>query len=146
MRAKYVNINEEEIGLIPDAWGDEFDVYKNPRSMKRMGESLRAISDKEGNLYVVDDNATKFIHYQIADWLKIHGYINTSGHLKYDCKNFLYWERLHGTNTFHLSGTYSKIDLRKPQIRENYEKLARKVKQKNPQYSFISNNPKMFDY
>ena len=47
----------------------DVEVYKNPKSIKRMGSYNRAISDSEGNLYVADDH--NILHSELRNFLKI---------------------------------------------------------------------------
>jgi|AntAceMinimDraft_16_1070373.scaffolds.fasta_scaffold36280_4 hypothetical protein len=140
MRAKFIHINEDLLGVISNPWYSngnrsirKFEVFKNPRSIKRMGESLRAISDKEGNLYVVDDNGEWLIHGRIRDWLEDKKFIKPC--TMNIAEDGVRWQRLDDTDDFYLAESYSEMDVMNYKL--IFKKLTEKVKQKNPQYNFI---------
>lgn len=112
------------------------DVYKNPKSMKRMKDSIRGILDKEGNLYVINDNYN-VIHNIFAEWLNLNGYPVA--------KNT--YENLHSTVPLQRFGNsdnfYLSESVKADEIEENLENIViilRKAKQKNPQYNYIVKN------
>ena len=135
-------VNEELLGAI-QRWGQEpVDIYKNPKMIKRMPAGLRAISDKDGNLYVMDYGGFRtFIHSDLADWLKENGYIKHSGDDLYDqLDKYITWQRHEATNEFRL-GESMKWAIEKSKdpskAREGAAKIFKKVQKRNPQFKFI---------
>jgi len=106
-------IKEDLIGQI----FDEFDVYKNPKSIRRMEPGLRGMSMPNGDLYVVDD-AWKTLHLHLSQWLDIP--LDSR-------KGYIAWERYQDTDTFMLG--LSNVDVP--------EKYVKKVERKNPKYKFV---------
>ena len=112
------------------------DIYKNPKSIKKMESWMRGISDKNGDLFVLDDGGKYVIHNQFSTWLNQRGYPVPAGdHVWYDQDNVLCWMRLDNTNKFYLSETYQEGDIE--YIQENSIELVEKVRQKNPSFIFI---------
>jgi len=115
-------LNEELLGTIKG-----YEVYKNPKSIKRMDGKMRAISDKNGDLYVVDDYGEHVTHLKIVKWLSINGFVNIG-------VKIIRWQRLKNSNLFYLGSGYTKTS------KDFLEKLMKKVKSKNSQYNFILKN------
>ena len=98
---------EEQLGLMKGKKYD-YSVYKNPKSISLMESSLRAISDKDGNLYVLDHDGYEIIHSAFGSWLKNRGYPIPSKDAVWD--NFtkcICWQRKRRTNEFYLSESYN---------------------------------------
>jgi len=79
-------------------------IFKNPKSISRMVEDLRAISFPNGDLFVIDDN-WDVIHTHFANWLNKHGYStpvgNTLGELAEQIKRgYIPWQRNGRANSF----------------------------------------------
>ena len=133
-------LKEDMIGKIK---GNE--VYKNPKSIKRMEKDMRGMSDPQGNLYVVN-NSFNFVHDDIETWLKKKGHIkfSTSGQGypwraamadMYE-KGYIYWQRNGSTNEFRLSeSTETDADYIK-ELLPIIAKYTKKVKSKNSSYKF----------
>lgn len=124
-------LNEELIGSIKN----KYEVYKNPKSIKRMEKNSRAISFPNGDLYVVDDS-WNLIHSNIAKWLKIPDFFdNEKTIIKGVEKGYIAWERDNISNIFILGVSNTIL----PESHYVYiKKYVSKIKQKNPQYKFIA--------
>ena len=115
---------------------NEFGVYKNPKSIKRMVSKARAISDKNGDLFVLD-NVRNVIHFHFYRILKLKNVIGDYGtsitHMSPE--KVLYWQRNGASNIFKLSESYDREIVEKLQNMKlpNLDKL----KKKNPQYTFL---------
>jgi len=134
--------NELKEGLLGDyLWKDRqgeshfIEVYENPKSIKRLEPDVRGISDKEGNLYVLDH--TGFIHERILDYVKSKKLMEDAG---WDYDNHYYvnmiaWQRMRGTNDMYLGESYSE---NKDVIYLDwFKELVDKVRTKNPHINFI---------
>ena len=62
-----IQLNEEYIGNIGTSLL-EAEVYKNPRSLKRMEPEIRGITTEDGNFYIV--NSPYILHIELIDYLK----------------------------------------------------------------------------
>jgi len=137
-------IKEELLGNL-----GSIEVYKNPKSIKRMAPALRGLSDPQGNLYVMDDQYFA-IHMDLERWLKNKGHTKDKS-ADWDTRNwpkafgdmikkgYIYWQRKGDSNTFYLSeSTYPDVDwFKEMQLMKYLKKSVKKVQQKNPQYKFI---------
>jgi len=121
-------LNEELVGEIDS----KYEVYKNPKSIKRMESRLRAISDAKGNLYIVNDSHN-IMHLKFSIWLTSHG-ISMPRNV-WHSKKHMAWNREANTNRFYLSDSYTRTQIF--QNKNLYEKLIKKVKSKNSQYDFV---------
>jgi hypothetical protein len=119
---------------------DEFDVYKNPKSIKRMTSGLRGISDKNGDLFVIDDGGMHVLHFELANQLKAKGYIKFSGkfHKVVDqFDSFVTWERDGTSNTFRTSASIPELSLLSNGEIDMLDDLIKKVQSKNPKFKFL---------
>lgn len=117
-------INEELIRI------NDLDVYVNPASIKRMNPWKRAISDVNGNLYVLDDPYYTTIHRTFTDMMYHQRYIGNSyynGFVRNE--KLMMWQQVGDSNTFCLSisDTFTQPG----------SKLIEKVQKKNPKYKFL---------
>ena len=134
MRAKFVNINEEFIGMFRTHWhyghNEPVEVYKNPQSLKRLQPWIRGCSDKDGNLYVADSQ--DILHHDLATFLVSKG-------IKDD---FVDWQRHGKNNTFYLAEGYDlngrglQEELTDEQV-ERINTYTPKVAETHPMYKFI---------
>jgi len=130
-------INEELVGEMPNGMVG-IEVYKNPKSIKRMVSELRAISFPSGDLFVIDDSKN-VLHTKFAEWLNKNKYKNVYvwGVDKFK-KGYIHWQRKGGSNDFWLSESTALFDEEeRKEIVPYLEKYVKKVKSKNPQYKFI---------
>jgi hypothetical protein len=130
-------LKEEFIGMY-----DSYEVFKNPKSIKRMKPELRGISFPTGDLFVIDD-AMNSIHVHFGRWLNQHGYKinidmtikNLFGNIK---KGYIDWQRKDSADYFYLSeSTTFKDDEEENEYMPYLIKYSKKVKSKNPKYNFI---------
>lgn len=143
MKAKFISdfLNEELVGRYKytlRADHDPIEVYKNPKSIKRMSNELKGISTEAGDLYVFD--GTEVTHEEMASWMVKHGYLPPSGgwvgSKRGTFAKCVAWTRQKGQNIFVLSESYFFIrDIPEEEF-EYMEKLRDRVKNKNPQYEF----------
>ena len=128
---------EELFGVI----GGAIEIYKNPKSIKRMDRDLRAVSLPTGDLFVADTR--KIIHVDIHKWLRTQGIklptMRSVGDVRTAIDSgYINWHRDKLTDTFYLSES-TGTEIPKKTIK-NVNKYAKKVKQKNPAYKFIAKN------
>lgn len=110
-----------------------FEVFKNPKSIKRLDNNIRAIVDNDGNLYVIDDNWT-VLHNMFAGWLRSKGY-PVADNTYYNLDNTVPLQRYNDTNRFYLSES-----IKQDEIDENIDSVKRILslaKQKNPTITFV---------
>ena len=134
-------IREELLGDYRSGWYKKtpIEVYSNPKSIKRMGTSMRGVVDKEGNLYVADggeDGVT--VHQEIADFLKSKGLISKTFSTP-DGKeiNYVGVHRHEDTNDFYLGESVSNVVLNNEEFKIQVEEIFKKAKIKNPAINFI---------
>jgi len=127
-------ITEEHLYQIDN----EFDIYRNPKSISKMFPNSRAISDHKGDLYLLDDGGISRVHGEIANSLKRHGYINYSkwGEEVENIKK-LPWQRIKKTNNFKLSTSFPEIQTLSDNDHKTLDKLISLVQKKNPSFKFI---------
>jgi hypothetical protein len=122
-----------------------YEVYKNPKSIKRMVKDLRAISFPNGDLFVIDDN-WNVIHSAFAEWLSKNGYKTPSdmgykpGMVKGMKKGFIAWQRKGPSDSFYLSESTDFEDtdfFDEAELMPYLKKYTKKVQQKNPKYKFV---------
>lgn len=136
-------LNEELIG---DLWG--YEVYKNPKSIKRMAFDLRGISFPNGDLFVIDDGRNT-IHKHLRDWLDKNGHkmppIETTKELMQNVKKgYIPWQRIATSNDFRLSESFKLNDIYPEKEYMPYvKKYLSKVKSKNPTYTYYYRNQKL---
>lgn len=133
------DLNEEKIGdyHYKNSSGNIFftEVYKNPSSIKKMDSNIRAVSDKEGNLFLFDK--AHLLHGRLLNYLHDRGIMMDAMWNKdenfYD--NMITWHRMKDTNKFYLGESYSENEdcISLPRV----QKWIKKVKEKNPQFEFV---------
>jgi len=138
------NLLKEE--LIGELRG--FEVYKNPKSIKRMGMDLRGISFPNGDLFVVDDGGRNVIHKHFGEWLNRNGYkmptAEVTSELMRDMKQgYITWQRIATTDEFRLGESVNFEYYSEEEYMPYIKKYLRKVKSKNPKYKFYYRNKKI---
>ena len=138
---KLLRLNEELVGEMPNG----VEVYKNPKSIKRMKKDLRGISFPNGDLFVVDD-AWNVMHSKFAGWLDKNGH-KTPGSMGMKDgmvvgmkKGFIAWQRKGATDSFYLSESTDFDDTKffdEEELMPYLKKYSAKVKSKNPKYKFV---------
>ena len=139
---KLLPLYEELLGTIPII---DVEIYKNPKSIKRMKSYLRAISDKLGDLYVAND-AHNIIHSEMARRINKFNNATTFNTIPEKFYNKLNpecitWVRKGDTNTFILGESNKFVEFMSKEDLKNYKILLDKVRQKNPQFNFIFTSP-----
>lgn len=120
-------------------------IYKNPKNIKRMETCSRAISDKNGNLFVIDDGFI-YIHQTFLEWLKdntnyLKGVkLNDRDYVE-AAKKLILWQRYDLENIFLLSQTYV-FDRYKLKNREIW---LENVKKKNPNFEFLTMTRRQYE-
>lgn len=128
-------LKEDLIGFI----SNDYEVYKNPKSIKRMNPFLRGISFPNGDLFVVDD-AYHIIHSTLAIWLRDNGFQNPIGKqniIKSIQSGYIIWQREVNKDIFKLGESLNLGNNILVELMPYLEKYSKKVKQKHPQYVFI---------
>jgi len=119
-----------------------YEVFKNPISISRMEDNLRAISDPDGNLFVIDSNDV--MHNDIAAFLQKKGYkipesYGTDGLAKITERGYISWARKGNSKDFYLGESYvlGMYPFDAHEVISAIKKYAKKTNAKNPQYNFI---------
>lgn len=126
----FERIDEEMIGTYRGQWdANRIEVYKNPKTLKRLYSWVRACSDKNGNLYVANSEDT--LHHELAKFLINRGILE-----------LIDWQRLRNTDTFYLAEGYdlSVVGLDNaltPEEKKMISNFSDKVIEKHPKFNFI---------
>lgn len=130
----YQYINEEFVGFMQDRSNKTIEVYKNPKSIKRMESDIRAVAYKNGDLYIVDDSYD-LLHKDIVQYLEK----NTKEPIFYTRTAYIehqvHLRRFKDTNYFYLGEGYIVLDVEVEY--EFFTEILQKCKKKNPRYNFI---------
>jgi hypothetical protein len=121
-----------------------FDLYKNPKSIKRFPPEMRAISTPSLDLYVVDEPENErglnvVIHSDILQYLRKHeGYSlkETAMYLHPIIDSVIGWTRRDKTNDFYLAESYNWDYQIEPHLDYLYDHIN-KLKEKFPLINFI---------
>lgn len=129
---KLVNILKEMLLYTDYEDESEISVYKNPKSITRMTDNFRAISDKEGNLYIADDGGLVFIHAFFYEELKRKNFIPNFGSwdTAYENLDVIGWQHLKN-NIFWCGEKYPE------EKKDEITKMVKNCKKMNPQYKFV---------
>lgn len=127
MRAKFVFesleelLNEERLGIIETVGNPPLEVYKNPRTVKRMDFWARGISDDNGNFYVMtlehnqmtntwDDitaTHTELASYLDSNHIDVH-WVSIPGEHGYGYyKGGIAWQRYNNSDKWYISESTS---------------------------------------
>lgn len=107
-------------------------IYKNPKTLNNFDEEVRAIVDKDGNIYVAIKDGM-FDHGMIAYGI---GFAKDRIGIYKDLDNYILLCRIYNKNIFGLSDSSDSYANISSDNRENIQKILHKAKLKNPQYSF----------
>lgn len=120
---------------------NSYELYMNPKSIKRMGMYLRAVSTPNGDFFIADDDGMYIIHLEIYNWIYKNKNYNLEAPIystkwlnKVFLKGFIPWQRALDSNEFFIGESVS-IDL----IEENkkmIESYIKKIKKKNSKLVF----------
>jgi len=119
-----------------------FEVFKNPKTISRMDANLRAISNPDGDLFVIESNDV--IHSDLAKAVsakgyKIPTYLSSEELVELTERGYIYWVRKGNSGDFYLGESYTfGYPFDDPEFKPAVKKYARKTKSKNPQYNFIA--------
>lgn len=113
-------LNEVLLGQITAAWGKKLstNIYKNPPTIRRLDPWVRAISDKYGNLYIVEEPVA--IHVDILSFLADEGEIDkTFNYANYEIyfddtdnkDGIVAWQRHGNTMDLFFGESYSGDDI-----------------------------------
>lgn len=135
-------INEE---LLTDEESDRA-IYKNPKSVRRLGPWSRGLTDKDGNFYVMENKNPSDIHEHLARWLIEIGELswkNKGEDTFYEelMNNTVLWQQIGNENLFYLSESYGSEEIKgKYNIGrwENHiKKLTKKAKKRQSKFKFV---------
>lgn len=124
-------LNEELIGTYKGSDilnKEEVEIFKNPKTIKRMEDYSRAISDNRGNLYIID--SSEWIHERLMQWLNNVMKINL-GSNPYNVDKVVAWQK-EKDGSLYLSPGYPGL---KDKI-EKIEEMIEKAQKKNPNIDF----------
>lgn len=116
--------------------GYDFEVFKNPNSIKNLKPNIRGIATRDGDLFVIDDNYY-IIHNIFATWLNQKGYPipeNTYNNLD----SIVPVQRYGETNRFYVSESIKNHEITK--YKKNITSIFEKTKEKNPTIEFVLKN------
>jgi len=126
-------VDEEYLGNIHQ----NVEVFKNPKSIKRLEPNIRGIVTENGDLYVVNCGNYDIIHNDFSKWLNIMGYPIPSNIYDY-LENNIPLQRYEKTNKFYLgeSMTTQRIN----NHIDSFRKIIKRAGNKNPTINFILEN------
>ena len=110
----------------------KLDVYKNPSSLKHFDNSVRAIADENGDLYVAQQDLP-FSHAELAQFI---GLVKEYRDYWFMVEKLPALHRRGNTNTFGLSDSSVKNIKRSEDNRNKVRDIFSKTKQKNPEFDF----------
>lgn len=128
-------LKEEYIGDFVEYSG-RYQIFINPKSIKRMESELRGLSLPNGDLIVID-NSMDVTHQMLAKWLNKNGYNLPMPVWKENAisKGYFTWQRHGSSNKFYLGESANES-----YIKRNLDVLKiyiENVRLKNKQYKFI---------
>lgn len=135
-------IKEELLGDYTGHMGSKtsFEIYKNPKSIIKMDDSMRGIVDSDGNLYVAtakgDEKYSVTLHMEIGNFLREKGLI-PKNYITDGALNYIGVHRHGNTNDFYLGESISYTILSNDNYKKQTEEIFKKAKQKNPTLDFI---------
>lgn len=100
-------------------------IFKSPKNLSQFDSNTRAVTDKQGNLYVAEKDGN-FYHDDLMDAIAKTGAQNS----------FMQWYRMRTSNIFALSGSY--MELYRKQTRELEDEFYNNAKKANPQFKFLA--------
>lgn len=121
-----------------------FDIYKNPKSIRRFPPNSRGISTPNLDFYLVDEplndeGVTTLIHADILQYLRKHeGYSlqQTAMYLHPIIDSVIGWTRKGKTNEFYLSESYNWEDQVEPHL-DYLKEHINALEEKFPYIKFI---------
>jgi hypothetical protein len=111
----------------PIAYITDIPIYKNPKSLDLFDANVRAIADKEGDLYVALHDGN-FYHGMMAHAI---GLAHDPNSIYKSLKNIMLLHRVGKTNSFGMSDTNIREIWR---YEPNYIEIMNKMKSINPAY------------
>jgi hypothetical protein len=126
-------LNEELLGTT----NNDIEIYKNPKTLKKLEGWERAISDEDGNLYLAEESI--FIHTKLLKYLQDNNIIKTNARWHSSLGvyvNCIAWQRKNKTNDFYLSESYDDTFMKSEKIFNDIVDLKDLVEITNPQFKF----------
>lgn len=105
------------------------EIYMNPKTIKRMEDYSRAVTDDRGNLYIV--NSTEWIHKNLITWLNNVMKTNLDKNPYENVDKTIAWQKEKG-NSLYLSPAYHSLEGKIDKI----EEMIEKARKKNPNIEF----------
>ena len=134
-------INEEKVGeFITRIRGEEsyVEIFRNPRSIKRLEPDIRGITLKNGDFFVF--NTPMVIHEVIINYLKNLGYAPKSAGFDEDQNTFVdvvAWTRDGHSNKFGLSESYVSTEFMSSIEQDFIQTSIKNAEEKNPSVNFV---------
>lgn len=116
--------------------GEPIGIFKNPARINRYDAETRALSDREGNLWV--SNVADTTHSEMMEQLSREGEIGFGWYTTEDNESFLDlagWQRKGNTNEFYVGETFNEEDI--IELRDQLHYMAEMAHKKNPQFEFF---------
>jgi hypothetical protein len=110
-------------------------VYQNPRQLNDFDADVKAVSNKEGDLFVAQLDLA-FYHDDIINSVKAGNIYPNPVYNAYDESENITWHRIDKGNEFGWSISYKRFGY-KPENRKFVAEMMQAVMKKNPQYKFI---------
>lgn len=131
-------INEEMINSSGPA------IYRNPKSIRKLGPWARALSDIDGNLFIMEDSF-QMVHEDLAQWLLDNNKIDwatggISDFYEQMMHNTVLWQQVGDQNLLYLSESYTQRKFNEYSVyrwTEHIKELTQRVKKRNPGMKYI---------
>lgn len=115
----------------------EYGVYKNPTTISNMAPFLRGISDKDGNLYIIDDGKNT-IHSTLYKFLVLEGHMKSyaGDWFRVKLTDLIPWQRNSNKNELVIGESVNDDEVTDV-IKKSCSPMIKRLKQKNPKIKFI---------
>ena len=128
------------VGIMEDNNVD-INIYLNPKNLKNFERNVKAISTKNGDLFVEQIDGQNY-HQDMIVAINSDGVYNKGLYNAYDEEYNVTWHRINDTNNFGFSVSYRDFS-ENPRNKPVMDIFLQTVKQKNPNFNFI---PRYWQY
>ena len=135
LTTKNESLDEEYLGNYPLKDTKSVEVFKNPKSIKRMSSNIRGFVISNGDFFVVNDGFFT-MHSDFRDWLRNNGYSNEiSSDILTNVHKGVPVQRFYDSDRFYFSSNVNKDDMLKH--KDEIIEMLTKAKRKNPTVKFV---------
>lgn len=110
-------------------------LYFEPSSLKNFGAEVKAISNKNGDIFIAQNNGS-FLHFDIGKTIMKNGKYELSNGA-YDETNNITWRRVDNSNTFGYGESMSYYINKNINNKQDAERRTIEVQKKHPEFKFI---------